>query len=419
MSGAMEEQLSVTDFYLGSETDPLAPPPEFAEWLRATEPAWSLYERSLCAAPTARTLLEVRGQPHPVINLTSYNYLGLSCHPEVIAAARETLESWGTGACGSAILSGMTVLHRELERQIAGLLGRETTLLFSSGFGGALGLTSGFLRRGDVAVVDERVHISLMDGVRLSGAQTATFTHNDPAALDQVLARYPNRRRVVVVEGLYSMDGDLPDLPALLEVAEAHGVGLVIDEAHSFLAFGETGGGITEQAGVQDRVRLFYGTFSKALGGIGGFVSGPADALGYMRLFSHPYAFSCALPPLTVAGLLAGLRVATRDRTLRARLLENGEYFRRGLQSIGIDTGLSTTHVVPIVLGRRRDLLYTAGHQLVERGLFLAPVDYPAVPEDQVRFRASVTAMHTREDLDEALQIIEDVIARPLRRGVG
>ena len=409
-------QFSLADFYLGDSDDPLVPPAGFAEWRGETRWATTLYERSLLNGPAPRAEVEVEGERRAVINLSSYNYLGLAQHPETIAAARRALVTYGTGACGSPILSGMTDLHRRLERELTAFLGRESTMLFNSGFGGALGSLAGLLRKGDLAIVDSRSHLSLVDGAKLSGAQLKMFAHNDPDSLDQVLSRGAGQRRLVVVEGVYSMDGDLADLPALLEVAEHHGVGVFIDEAHSILACGAHGRGVVEHFGVERRVAMQYGTFSKAFAGIGGFVSGPKETLDYLRLYANPYGFSCALPPSVVAGLLAGLRVATCDDTLRRRLWDNAAYFRAGLRGLGVDTGESTTQVIPIIIGANRPLLYELGHAMLARGLFLAPVDYPSVPEDQVRFRASVTAAHTRADLDEALTIIEDTVVRKLGR---
>ena len=416
--GAMFDasQFSLADFYLGDSDDPLVAPADFTQWLGKSRYATALYERSLLGGPVPRTEVDVDGERRPVINLSSYNYLGLAKHPETVAAAQDALATYGTGACGSPILSGMTDLHRQLEQELSTLLGRESTMLFNSGFGGALGSLSGLLRKGDVAVLDGRSHLSLLDGAKLSQAQVRLFEHNDPDSLDQVLKRGSGQRQLVVVEGIYSMDGDLADLPALLEVAERHGVGMLIDEAHSILACGEHGRGAVEQFGVEERVAVQYGTFSKAFAGIGGFVSGPKETLDYLRLYANPYGFSCALPPSVVAGLLAGLRVATRDVTLRQRLWENAAYFRAGLHTLGVNTGESTTQVIPIVIGANRPLLYELGHEMLARGLFLAPVDYPSVPEDQVRFRASVTAAHTRADLDDALTIVEDTVVRRLRR---
>lgn len=409
-------QFSLADFYLSDSDDPLIPPEDYTRWRREFTSAAALYEQSMLGAPIARTTLEVDGKPRSVINLSSYNYLGLATHAEIVAAAHAALDRYGTGACGSPMLSGMTDQHRQLENDLSRFLDREATMLFNSGFGGALGSLAGLLRRGDIAVVDSRAHISLLDGATLSQAQLHTFEHNDPASLDAQLERGRGRRQLVVVEGIYSMDGDLADLPALLEVAERHRVGVLIDEAHSILTFGEHGKGATEYFGVDHRVALKYGTFSKAFAGVGGFVSGPRATLDYLRAFAHPYGFSCALPPSVVGALIAGLDVATRDDTLRQRLRASAAYFRRGLQALGIDTGDSVSQVVPIMVGGDRGLLYELGHEMLDRGLFLAPVDYPSVPQDRLRFRASITAVHTRADLDEALNVLADTVARRVPR---
>ena len=410
------ERLSLADFLFSESPDPSRPPKEFTEWRRATAWATSLYEPSLLGPPIPRTRLEVAGVARPIINLSSYNYLGLATHPETIAAAQEALATYGTGACGSPILSGMTALHHQLERRMSEFLGRESTMLFNSGFGGALGSLSGLLRKGDVAVLDSDVHFSLIDGARLSKARLELFDHNDPGSLDAALERRKGSRRLVVVEGVYSMNGDMADLPALLEVAEAHGVSVLIDEAHSMLVCGVSGRGVAEHFGVEQRIRLTYGTFSKAFAGLGGFLSGPGETLDYLRFYANPYGFSCALPPSVVAALLRGLEIATRDDTLRRRVRDNADYFRSRLRGLGLSVGASTTHVVPIILGDNRGLLYELGHEMLARGLFLAPVDYPSVPQDKIRFRAAVTAAHTRADLDEALSIIEDTIVPRVRQ---
>jgi glycine C-acetyltransferase len=410
------ERLSVADFLFSESPDPSVPPEEFTRWRHATAWATSLYEPSLLGPAVPRTALEAAGVTRAVINLSSYNYLGLATHPETIAAAQEALATYGTGACGSPILSGMSDLHHRLEHRLSEFLGRESTMLFSSGFGGALGSLSGLLRKGDVAVLDSDVHFSLIDGARLSKARLELFDHNDPASLDAALERRKDSRRLVVVEGVYSMNGDMADLPALLKVTEAHGVSVVIDEAHSMLACGSRGRGVAEHFGAEKRIRLTYGTFSKAFAGVGGFLSGPRETLDYLRLYANPYGYSCALPPSVVAALLRALDIVTRDDTLRRRLRDNADYFRVQVRGLGLSVGSSTTHVVPIIIGDNRPLLYELGHEMLTRGLFLAPVDYPSVPQDQVRFRAAVTAAHTRADLDEALNIIADTIVPRLRQ---
>ncbi|MEQ1861789.1 MAG: aminotransferase class I/II-fold pyridoxal phosphate-dependent enzyme [Chthoniobacteraceae bacterium] len=405
---------NLADFYVGDDPNPLIPPPEFAQWRREYSWAGALFEPKLLGASDTRVRLGFEGREMEAINLCSSNYLGLARHPEVIAAAQRTLAEFGVGACGSPILSGVTELQRQLEARICQFLGREATLIFNSGFGGAMGSIAGVLRRADAAMLDEYAHFSLLDGALLAGAKLERFKHNDPDALDAALRKHDGRRRLVVLDGVYSMDGDMADLPALCTIAESHGAGVLVDEAHSVLTVGANGRGVCEHHGVEARAGLYVGTFSKAFAAIGGFVSGSAETIDYLRFYAHTYGFSCTLPPATIAGLIAALDVATRDGTLRRRLADNASYFRTELQRMGLDTGGSNSHTIPIILGDNRPLLYVGAIEMRRRGLLLAAVDFPAVPERRLRFRASITAAHTRADLDEALDIIRDVVARGL-----
>ena len=406
-------KLSLSNFLAGESDDPLQAPASFTNWMRVTAWAVQLYEPELLATADARTVINYGGKPRPVINLCSYNYLGLANHPEVLAAAHEALRTHGMGACGSPMLSGMTDLHRELERRVAKFLRREDAMLFNSGFGGALGTISGLLRKTDVALLDNRSHLSLRDGAVLSRCRTEKFEHNDPASLDAALSRHKGRRQLVIVEGIYSMDGDFGNLKELIAVAESHRASVFIDEAHSMLACGEHGRGAAEKFGVEDRVPLLYGTFSKAFGALGGFVAGSKETLQYLRFYAHPYVYSCALPPVVVAAILKALELGTTQPELRAQLWENADYFHAQLRSLGLDTGESTTYVMPIVIADR-ERMYRLGHELRRRGLWVAPVDYPAVPQSRICFRACVTAMHTRADLDEALNILADTLVPAL-----
>lgn len=411
------DQYSLADFHASDvdSTDPTVPPADFVAWRRETTWATQLYEPALARAPIPRTELATQASTRRVMNFSSYNYLGLGTHPDVVNGAVAALQTFGTGACGSPLLSGRTRLHRELEDRLAMFLRREAVLLFNSGFSGALGTLAGLLRRDDVAIVDSKAHISLMDGARLAAARLMTFEHNDIGSLDDALHATEGRRRIVVVEGVYSMDGDMAPLADIVDITDRHGAPVMIDEAHSILTCGDHGRGAVEATGVGDRVRLQYGTFSKAFAGLGGFVAGPAGTIDYLRCYANSYGFSCALPPATVAGLLAALDVAAREPALRTRLWDNAAYFRRRAQELGIRTGESTTYVVPLIVGSDRALLYELGNELRERGLFLAPVDYPSVPQDQVRFRASITAAHTRGDLDDALTILAEVMVPRVR----
>src|SRR5437764_3309882 len=285
-------KLSLSNFLAGESRDPLQAPPSFTAWMQAGAWAVELYEPELLASADARTTIQYDGKPQSVINLCSYNYLGLANRPEVIAAAHGALKTHGLGACGSPMLSGMTDLHRELEHRIAEFLGREDAMLFNSGFGGALGTISGLLRKTDVAILDNRSHLSLRDGALLARCRTEKFEHNDPDSLDTALKRQGGRRQLVIVEGIYSMDGDFGNLKQLIEVAETHGASIFVDEAHSVLGCGNNGRGAAEQFEVEDRVPLIYGTFSKAFGALGGFVAGSKETLQYLRFYAYPYVYS-------------------------------------------------------------------------------------------------------------------------------
>lgn len=406
--------LNLADFYSGHETDPLEAPQEFVDWTYATAREQSLFQRPLAAGAGPVTRVQSGGGYREVINLASLDYLGLNRDPRIAGAVRDALEQWGVGACGVPLLTGTSTAHRTLEQAVSTLLDRAETVLFPSGFSGGVGLMSALLRRGDVAIADAKAHMCWMDGIRTSGAQLATFPHGDLAALDALLTRHKASRRLVVVDGLYSMDGDVPDLPGTLDVCDAHGVGLVVDEAHSIFALGPRGGGATEAQGEQRRVRLLFGTFSKGLSMLGGFASGAQNLLRYARLYAHPFGFSAALPPAYVAGMIAAVRIATEEHDRREQLASHAAYFRGALQQMGLNTGASTTHVIPLIVGDRA-FLYEAGLRMFEAGLYLVPIDYPAVPEDAVRYRVSISAAHTRQTLDAALNIIEDLLARPLR----
>src|SRR6266550_941236 len=363
-------KLSLSNFLAGESDDPLQPPSSFTNWMQLGAWAVELYEPELLSTADARTTINYGGKPRQVINLCSYNYLGLANHLDVLAAAHDALRTHGMGACGSPMLSGMTDLHRELERRVAKFLNRDDAMLFNSGFGGALGTISGLLRKSDVAVLDNRSHLSLRDGAVLSRCRTEKFEHNDATSLDAALSHKSGRRQLVIIEGIYSMDGDFGKLTELTDVAESHGASVFIDEAHSVLGCGKHGRGAAEEFEVEDRVPLIYGTFSKAFGALGGFVAGSKETLQYLRFYAHPYVYSCALPPVVIAGLLKALELGASQPQLRRQLWENADYFHQQLNNLGIDTGSSTTYVMPIVIGDR-ERMYRLGHQLRGRGLWV------------------------------------------------
>ena len=363
----------------------------------------------------ARTAIEYDGRAHPVINLCSYNYLGLANHPEVIAAATEALGKYGMGACGSPMLSGMTDLHRKLERAIAEFLGREDAMLFNSGFGGALGTLSGLLRKSDVAIMDNRSHLSLRDGAVLSRSRLERFEHNDPSSLDEALSRRAGKRNLVIVEGIYSMDGDFATLGPLLDVAEAHDASVFIDEAHSMLGLRDErprGGGTL-------RCRASHpADLRHVLEGVRRDGRLRRRSAGDDRISALLCAFLrlllCACRPVDRGRDLEVARALDRSTRKRARGFGRMRTISaRRRTALGIDTGASNTYIMPLIVGDR-GRMYRLGHELRQRGLWVAPVDYPAVPEDRICFRACVTANHTRADLDEALNILEDTLVPDL-----
>ena len=411
-----EAQYSLADFYFTDTEDPLIPPPEFGDWREKGAWAFALFEPEMQGAVEPVMKINRGGKSRTVVNLSSYNYLGLAAHPEVIEAGKRALAKYGTGACGSPMLSGMTDLHRELEHELARFTGHEEVMLFNSGFGGGLGTLTGILRKGDMALLDDKCHLCLIDGVKLAKSKLQFFAHNDPAALDEALTKTEGRRRLIVVEGVYSMDGDTAKMPELLEVANRHGVGMMIDEAHSILALGRNGRGVLEHYGLPpSAVGLQYATFSKSFAHTGSFVGGKADLIRYLRHYVNGYAFSCALPPAIVGGLLKVLELATRDNSLREKLWANVRYFREGAESLGLNLGDSDSQVFPIIIGSDRQMLYEQCIAMNDAGLFLAPVDYPSVSEDSLRYRVAVTAAHETVDLDRALEILEHTVVKAMR----
>ena len=411
---------SLADFFYNDNPNVLSPPDDFEEWItdpRVTE-SFRFFEQQFLEAPktSSRVWSGVDGEKRNVINLTSYNYLGLSTHPEVLQAAKETLDTYGMSASGAPLLSGTFDLHVEFAGKLAEFKQKEDCILFSSGLGGNMGAMQGILRKGDFLILDEKSHKSLVDGGTLSGAKMLFFDHNDMESLEQMLERAKGKRILVAVEGVYSMDGDLVKLPEVVDLCEAYNAGLYVDEAHSTLMFGENGRGVGEHFGLEDKIGVSFGTLSKAFGGVGGFICSNASLIRYLKGYSSPWNFSCSPSPPIIGGLLKALEIATRDSTLRDRLWENVTYLTDGLNAMNLDLGGTESQVIPIIIGSSGELLMKFASEVQRRGLFLQPVDFPAVPAHARRFRISGSAQLTKEEMDKALNIIEDVIARGLRR---
>ena len=413
---------SLADFFYNDSEDVLTPPSDYEDWINhpKVRAGFSFFEQQLLAAPKVSTeiLSNIDRKKRRIINLTSYNYLGLSSHPEVLQAAREALETYGLGSSGAPLLSGTFDIHVEFARRLAEFKQKEDCLVYSSGFGGNIGAIQGIMRKGDVLILDEKCHKSLVDGGTLARVKMLFFQHNDMESLESMLERSRGKRTMVVVEGVYSMDGDLPRLPEIVELCKAHRAPIYIDEAHSTLMFGENGRGVAEHFGLEEEMGVSFGTLSKSFGGVGGFICSNARIIRYLKGYSSPWNFSCAIPPAIVGGLIKALEVATRDSSLRDRMWENVRYMKDGLQSLNLDIGQTESQVIPIIIGSSGELLMHLAAEIQKRGLFLQPVDFPAVPAHARRFRISVSSQLTREEMDTTLNIIEEVIAKALKTGV-
>ncbi len=410
---------SLEDFYFSDSDSIVNAPADFNTWADSpeTQACFAFFEQPFLSGPNAITEVHSRidGARRPVINVTSYNYLGLSTHPAVIAAAKAALDKYGLGAAGAPVLSGTYDLHDEFARRVAAFKGYEACTLYSGGAAANYGAIQGLLRKGDALVLDERAHQSLIAGGNMAKARLFFFKHNDPESLAEVLEKCKGRRRLVAVEGVYSMDGNLGDLPTLLDVCDAANVPMYVDEAHSAFLFGENGRGVAELQGVEDRIPITFGTMSKALGGVGGFVCTDAELTRYLKAYSSPWIFSCACSPPVVAGCMKALELVTTSPDLRNRLWRNVNRFRDQLSSLGLNLGDSQSQIIPIIIGSSAEDLFGFARDFQTRGLFLQPVDFPAVPANSRRFRISVNAQLTDEQIDEACNIISDVLPRRVR----
>ncbi len=342
------------------------------------------------------------------LNFCSYNYLGYSYHPEVLKAVREAIDKFGTGAVSAPLLSGYSQPVQQLEEEIAKLKGKESAIVFSTGYGTNVGILSALLRPGDVAVLDILSHASIYDGVRLAGAEIKLFAHNSPRHLEKVLKGLNTKRAMVCVEGVYSMDGDLSNLPEIIPICKQSGVKILVDEAHASLVFGENGGGVAENFGLEGQVDISIGTFSKSFGAIGGFAAGTEKVMTYCRVFSRSYMFSCAMAPHTAAGILKVLDIFKKDKSARERLWANTRYMWDALKAAGLDIGETKSQVIPVMVGA--DLrLREISKRLQQKGLYTGVVTYPAVSKNKTRLRLSVSAAHSKEQMDRCVAIIKEV----------
>jgi 8-amino-7-oxononanoate synthase len=337
------------------------------------------------------------------IMLGSNNYLGLTHHPEVIEAGVQALKKYSAGLTGSRLLNGNIYLHEQLEENLAKFVGKEKALVFSTGFGVNLGVISTITNDKDVIFSDEMNHASIVDGARFSKASIQVFGHNNMSQLENKLITAPNEYgRLIVSDGIFSMEGDIVKLPELVALANKYGARIMIDDAHSLGVLGPKGEGTAAHFNLTDKVDLIMGTFSKSLAGIGGFIAGEEPVIDYLKHNTRTIIFTAGLPPSNTAAVLKALEIIIREPERRARLWDNANYMKKELSLLGFDIGNSSTPVIPVIIGNEMKT-FAVWRDLLDAGVYTNPVISPAVPPERSLLRTSYMATHTREQLDFCL----------------
>jgi 8-amino-7-oxononanoate synthase len=346
------------------------------------------------------TVVHIEGKDR--IMMGSNNYLGLTHHPRVLEAARDALERFGSGCTGSRFLNGTLDLHERLEARLAEFFGKDSALVLSTGYQANLGLISGLVGRGDVVFIDKLDHASIVDGAKMSYGETQRFHHGNLTQLERKLGAAGGCGKIVVVDGVYSMEGDIANLPALIDICRRHGAALAVDDAHSVGVLGPRGDGTAAHFGVVDDVDIIVGTFSKSLASIGGFIAGSEAVVHYLKHHARPLIFSAALPPANTAGVLAALEVMISEPERRDQLWKNTRRLQSGLTALGFDIGPSATPIVPVLIGPLEGT-FKFWRKLFDAGVFTNPVVPPAVPMSECRLRTSLMATHTVDQIDYVL----------------
>ncbi|MDX2120983.1 MAG: pyridoxal phosphate-dependent aminotransferase family protein [Gemmatimonadota bacterium] len=348
------------------------------------------------------TSVMIEGQKR--IMLGSNNYLGLTHHPKVLEAAGRALHRYGSGCTGSRFLNGTLDLHGQLEASLAEFLGKEDCLVFSTGYQANLGLISGLIGRGDLVYLDKLDHASIVDGAKMSYGETLRFTHGDLTGLDRMIERTRGSKgAMIVVDGVYSMEGDIANVPELVRIARKYGIALALDDAHSIGVLGPRGDGTAAHFGMTDDVDLIAGTFSKSLASIGGFVAGSENVIHFLKHHCRPLIFTASLPPANTAGVLAALEVLKTEPERRTALWANTHRLINGMRGLGYDIGETETPIIPVQIGPM-ETTFVFWRKLFDAGVFTNPVMPPAVPPSQCRLRTSVMATHSFEQIDFCLE---------------
>ncbi len=341
-----------------------------------------------------------------VVMAGSNNYLGLTNHPRVKEAAIKAIEKFGSGCAGSRFLNGNLEIHEELETKLARFFRKEAALVFATGYQTNLGTIGALLGRNDVAIIDKYNHASIIDGCRLSFGRVKKFRHNDMRDLERVLEGAEDKGKLIIVDGVFSMEGDIADLPNIVKLAKAYGARVMVDDAHAIGVLGEGGRGTAEHFGLEDQVDIIMGTYSKSLAAIGGFVVGSRVVIDCIKHTGRSMIFSASLPPALVASVSAALDIIEEQPQLRTQLWKNTHKMLKGYRELGYDTGTSETPIIPIII---KDSMktYEMCKLLFENGVFVNAVISPAVPPGRELLRTSYMATHTEEQLDKVLNAFQ------------
>jgi glycine C-acetyltransferase len=361
--------------------------------------------RVLEDAQKARTTVDHRH----VVNLSSNNYLGLTTHPALRERALDALQRFGVGTGSVRTIAGTMAIHMELERKLAEFKKTEATVVFQSGFTANAGTVSSILGKDDFIVSDELNHASIIDGARLSRATIKVFPHRDVAAARKIVEGLPRgRKTLLITDGVFSMDGDLGPLPELCDVADEFGCIMMVDDAHASGVFGRNGRGTIDHFQMHGRVDVQVGTLSKAIGALGGYVAGSRALIEFLHHRARPFLFSTSHPPSVAATCIAAIDVLEREPQLIDRLWENTRFFKDGLSALGFNTGVSESPITPVIVGEGARAM-ALSDRLFEEGVFAQGIGFPTVAKDKARVRTIVTATHTREDLQFALDCFAKV----------
>ncbi len=355
--------------------------------------------RVLDGEQAARTSVDHR----QVVNLSSNNYLGLTTHPMLRARALEALQAFGVGTGSVRTIAGTMAIHMELERRLAAFKHTEAAVVFQSGFTANAGTVSSLLGRDDVIVSDELNHASIIDGARLSRATIKVFPHRNVAAAREIVAALPrDQRTLLITDGVFSMDGDLGPLPELCDLADEYGCIMMVDDAHASGVFGGNGRGTVDHFGMHGRVDVQVGTLSKALGALGGYVAGSKSLIEFLYHRARPFLFSTSHPPSVAATCIAALDVLENEPQWMERLWANTRFFKAGLEALGFHIGISESPITPVIVGDGA-LAMTLSDKLFDAGVFAQGIGFPTVPQGKARVRTIVTATHTEDELQFAL----------------